>query len=492
VTIQAGEAIARLTCGNLVEDGPDRFSAGAWTGDYADGRADKAEVMAGSAGRAVTDGFVFSAPSHTLEWIHFVRHDNCLSVSNSLPFLLAKIEDGPDLTYADYYFDVLETYRAGLSKPGRALPTARGRSIEPVVASNLHVGFDLSTSLRRKSVAVAPQNFEDYLAFLQRSTKQLVKNSQSNARRHSFAPIVTVSRGYDSVAAATLAKQAGCVKALTFKDRAETAAVDSDNGKPVAKALGMAVEEYDRQSAYTIEKADDWEFCINPMTGTDKNFMMFSEEIEGRLFITGRQGDTTWSFGRGSGQPMLQEPNAILLSGITLTEPALRLGFIHFPVPTCGAIHAPVLAEIGRSDEMKPWSLGGKYDRPIPRRIAEEAGVARSLFGMKKHGGPGIPRKARLSAKGWIHLQNFFTEVKPCMPSADPLSGWIPRRIRKKLNGIVLWLLTGTPWQKRLAALFGNRFHVKWRSDQAYSIHWAWIKTSERYKTALNANKSHV
>jgi hypothetical protein len=33
---------------------------------------------------------------------------------------------------------------------------------------------------------------------------------------------------------------------------------------------------------------------------------------------------------------------------------------------------------------MAPWRLGVLYDRPIPRRIAEEAGVPREYFGQKK------------------------------------------------------------------------------------------------------------
>ena len=33
---------------------------------------------------------------------------------------------------------------------------------------------------------------------------------------------------------------------------------------------------------------------------------------------------------------------------------------------------------------MTPWSVGGGYDRPIPRRIAESAGVDRQAFGQRK------------------------------------------------------------------------------------------------------------
>src|SRR5207245_159892 len=33
---------------------------------------------------------------------------------------------------------------------------------------------------------------------------------------------------------------------------------------------------------------------------------------------------------------------------------------------------------------MAPWRIGGDYDRPIPRRLAESAGVPRPWFGLKK------------------------------------------------------------------------------------------------------------
>ncbi len=32
---------------------------------------------------------------------------------------------------------------------------------------------------------------------------------------------------------------------------------------------------------------------------------------------------------------------------------------------------------------MAPWSVGGRYDRPLPRRIAEEAGLPRERFGVR-------------------------------------------------------------------------------------------------------------
>lgn len=60
------------------------------------------------------------------------------------------------------------------------------------------------------------------------------------------------------------------------------------------------------------------------------------------------------------------------------------MGFIHLPVPFLGATAHPAIARISQSDEMRPWRLANDYDRPIPRRLVEEAGVARHLFGQEK------------------------------------------------------------------------------------------------------------
>jgi hypothetical protein len=51
---------------------------------------------------------------------------------------------------------------------------------------------------------------------------------------------------------------------------------------------------------------------------------------------------------------------------------------------------------------MDPWRLRNAYDRPIPRRIAEEAGVPREIFGQSKMGSvvifapPSIPYGKKL------------------------------------------------------------------------------------------------
>jgi hypothetical protein len=67
-----------------------------------------------------------------------------------------------------------------------------------------------------------------------------------------------------------------------------------------------------------------------------------------------------------------------------LTEFRMRVGFLNASVPFFGCTRHPEIHAISTSVEMSPWSVGGSYDRPIPRRIAEEAGVPRDAFGVSK------------------------------------------------------------------------------------------------------------
>src|SRR5207245_1892941 len=81
--------------------------------------------------------------------------------------------------------------------------------------------------------------------------------------------------------------------------------------------------------------------------------------------------------------------------------------------PSAGSAAArrkPEIIAISRSAEMAPYRIGGSYDRPIARRLLEEAGVPRQLFGQKKRAmalvfswGPGyLSDTARTRFEGFL------------------------------------------------------------------------------------------
>jgi hypothetical protein len=59
----------------------------------------------------------------------------------------------------------------------------------------------------------------------------------------------------------------------------------------------------------------------------------------------------------------------------------LHIGYVP---PYIGARSRKSLFDLANSEAMRPWSIGGTYDRPIPRRLGEDAGVPRDRFGQRK------------------------------------------------------------------------------------------------------------
>ena len=73
------------------------------------------------------------------------------------------------------------------------------------------------------------------------------------------------------------------------------------------------------------------------------------------------------------------------------------------------------LHRITRSSEMKEYSVAGDYDRPIARRIVEEAGVERHLFGQRNIGGAGrwILHPKHLTPDSRRDYEAFCRQVEP-------------------------------------------------------------------------------
>ena len=132
---------------------------------------------------------------------------------------------------------------------------------------------------------------------------------------------------------------------------------------------------------------------------------------------------------------------------------------------------------------MRPWTLGrAYYDRPIPRRIAEEAGVPREGFGQRKLGAGMGSRE--LSEESERDFQDF-------------LRSEVPRAVTRQLDPRPVAERVG--WHRRLAyvraiyshhppvsaaldLLRSDRLHMMWRSTSLYHFHWGYAKTSVRYR----------
>jgi hypothetical protein len=190
--------------------------------------------------------------------------------------------------------------------------------------------------------------------------------------------LTTISTGYDSPTCSALASEAGCKDAITILSSQLGL---SDDGTPIAEKLGLKVSPFSRPSLAGENRQVVADLFSTGMQAGDIVYELLRGRLSQKLLITGFHGDKVWDKNGDSSPLLKREGNP---SGTSLTEFRLSESFIHLPVPFIGAIRHPEIKEISNSAEMERYSIGGTYDRPIARRILEEAGVGPDMFAQSK------------------------------------------------------------------------------------------------------------
>jgi hypothetical protein len=266
----------------------------------------------------------------------------------------------------------------GLQSYARSLRTLNGNRLELYYHCNLLVDPGLRVIEQPKQPVRDFVSFADYRSFLFHEVGEIQANANDPHRKIRYRPIATVSAGYDSPAAAVLARGVGCAEALTFSGaRASSVGDDTeDSGEPIAARLGLKTHVFDRLDYLREANFPEAEFF-----GWGAQEAPWAPHLEGRLVFTGFHGDKVWDKNCKKLGPHIVRGDP---SGHNMNAFRLRVGWIHLPVPFVGCTSHRSIHTISNSSEMEPWSTRNQYDRPIPRRLVEEAGVERSQFGMKK------------------------------------------------------------------------------------------------------------
>ncbi|MDL2323450.1 hypothetical protein LJC52_05635, partial [Bacteroidales bacterium OttesenSCG-928-A17] len=189
--------------------------------------------------------------------------------------------------------------------------------------------------------------------------------------------------GYDAPACAAIAKEVGCDIALTFNAPLK---YKNDSGAEIAKMLGYTNVICLNANSY-INRKDliEAEFISSGELGTGIVFSSLEEYIKDSIVFFGERGDKIWDKNRKDVNNVFCFEDE-LYSNTSIIENRLKVGYILLPLPLFGASQWSSLHSISNSNEMKEYSIGGNYDRPIPRRILESRGIKRELFGQEKKG----------------------------------------------------------------------------------------------------------
>jgi hypothetical protein len=110
-------------------------------------------------------------------------------------------------------------------------------------------------------------------------------------------------------------------------------------------------------------------------------------------------------------------------------------------VPVFAAAQPPGTRGLLDLPDMEPYRVGGHYDRPIPRRLAEEAGIARGSFGVTKRAANVLFQHDGLdsfSARALASLEGFArAEGRPLLFRRRPRTSRLRRgtiRLAEKLR----------------------------------------------------------
>jgi hypothetical protein len=369
--------------GPWVEVNDSAFVEGAWSGDYSDMGFANANTFTGSGGMLRSNDLLIATPTHTSECIYALRLGTGLIFSNCLAFLLTIAEDDVDRSYQYYDIDIM-SIGLGLKRYRSSIPTALRNKVHMYYYCNISVSPGLALTVLPKKRPGWFYTYHQYRGWLQQEVSATIQNAGDSRRAVAYTPITTISTGYDSTAAAVLARDGGCREAVTFSMAHDPFGVERcDSGKRIGDILGIAVTEYDRGAYLGREDLPEAEFLAAGAGGGDVTLTALDERLTGKLLITGYHGDPAWDRINNTGGPdMIRlDPSP----GGDLIYFRTRVGFTHLPVPSIGySEHSSILA-LSNSLEMQPWSLRREhYDRPIPRRIVEEAGVPRETFGQTK------------------------------------------------------------------------------------------------------------
>lgn len=414
-------AIVTLEHGSSVEVRPNFFIEGVWNGPFQNGDFGETDCVFGTGGILDKESIRFVTSASTTDYLYYGEDGWHVTVSNSLPLLLAYTQDALDPRYPNYA-RICESIIDGINDYRREIPTKRG-----VVRRLMYRNLDVSKGRIMESEKRMPprfKRFEEYRDYLRDNYALIAANTRDSARTQPLDILSTQSKGYDSTAVNAIARPYGVDKVFTvtkaksiyFMAHNEENELPDDDGGEICESLGLNCIRLDRHAFVKEFDQEDLYYCaVN--RSHDADLKDVTKHIsKTSILLTGTLGEiwyTKDAFIRSLGKQALildSDLRRIDLSGHGMSELRLVAGFIQLPLPYIGARRRQDIVNITESTDMDPWRLGTTYDRPIPRRIAEEAGVPRHAFGQSKMGAgvifaqPSIPYGKALRCEFFDYL----------------------------------------------------------------------------------------
>ena len=474
--------------GTSVETHSRGFVEGAWDGSFSSLDFTAATIVAGTGGSLERDRIRFSTSTDHLGPLFSIIKGGSSYVSNSPAFVMLMAGEAPDDIYPFYAYDLLGIFRQGLDCPNGRLRLRSSNSLGVHFSTIITIGARGSIQFDSHRLCEPPRDFQSYKELLFEGTRKVFENGADPARKRRYAPLASLSKGYDSTAAAVLARSAGCMEAFSYADP-HSPNPKHDSGASNARFfLKMACKVYSRWQYLDLDRCAEAEFGYGA-TNSMAPMAALEGQLPDRILVLGEYGDSIWDLkaARLSGQ--LRRPWIRHTQGLSPIEFRLRVGYHAFAPACIAARHNQVIHALSNSEAMRPWSVGGNYDRPLPRRIAEEAGLPRDRFGTRKAASSHshLTEPTRFSARALIDYRHFVNERHAGIPAR--IQGyWRARaRWRHRAWDIVprdqrRYVHPGFLERRFPLALFVKTNRIPW--DYMFTFQWTAASMRSRYAAA--------
>lgn len=380
--------------GSNVESREEGFVEGMWAGEFQKFNFDKSGYLFGSGVRIRNGEIVICPPKQTEEKLYMVRNkeEDITYVSNSIAFLLKMSNFYKEKEYEHFLAILTESgniaTKYGIDRYANLFFKTDKFEWYRFMFYNfkldLHGIFKVLPFYSSKSF----YDFKSYRQFLNTKTGELFKNAASYKRKTKYQPLTMISSGYDSPTVSIIAKENGCVNSATIEVEVYG---NYESGYKIAQKIGYKKivkkshplgKKIGNLNSFFNKKIESLacEFIATDGVGDDLVFKAFDDIVSETVLVSGAYGDSVWDYNSDlpKGLPVR------IPYGKSITEYRLNKGFIFFPMAFLGARFPRVIRKISRSREMEEYNFGGNYNRPIPRRIIEEAGVNRGEFAKTK------------------------------------------------------------------------------------------------------------
>lgn len=376
--------------GQDVEVGDNFLVEGVWEGNFGEQEYDTSNHFFGSGLKLSNDKVIVSPSTGLVDRIFIGESGEKYYISNSLIEILARTKSK---LLADHNYKIqTNTIRNGIKNYTPDFPISSPKITRLKQYFYHPVTIDSTgISIRERVESLSFYNYEQYISTIESDLASISINAASPLRKKPLDLYTTISKGYDSSAVTALVSNLTIKSAFTSKTSNSSALGffykdwNDDDGTEIAEKLGLKVNYLDFKDS---EIDSDELYFLAATTGEPelqlyKLYKLLACNDGPSVIFTGYHGDTVWA---------LYPPTKALTddilkpgaSGLTLSEARLKSGFIDVPVPMMYARSIVSINNLSTSHKMSEWSVGGDYDRPIPRRILESRGIRRTEFGMKK------------------------------------------------------------------------------------------------------------